>query len=321
MVGNAKQILSMEKKRRKDLPLGNTLSTDYKAELLAAGLVESGTPADEVRIVRMGKRTGGKAISKIAREYSHDEFVDYLNFYVIKRDLYESLPEGLFHYNQMPEGKKGRRAVLDAMKRGKQESFNARFFFRPFEMMMDRMLIVAHLYEWRLEKRDKHGEFVRLLDSHWPFLKDMELDKALFVVHFLSQSYRLTTPDQIAEVLSVCLDCEVSISLCQEQLTIREEEMWSLGYGRLGMSATMGGGVTDSFPVVKVDITGLNRAYKDLFLPDSLAYKQLLCIIDLFLPADAELQVHINAAQDAAGFLLFEGDGIVPILGFTTVLS
>lgn len=311
----------MEKRRSKDWPVGNSLSTDYKAELMAAGLIESGTPADEVRIIRMGRRTGGKSISKIAREYSHDEFVNYLNLYVVKRDLYESLPEGLFHHNQMPEGKKGKRAVLDAMKKGKQESFNARFFFRPFEITMDRMLILAYLYEWRLEKRDKHGEFIRLLDSHWSFLKNMSLDKALFVAHFLSQSYRMTTSSQIANVLSVCLDCDVSISLRQEQMTIRDEEKWSLGQGRLGMSTTMGGGITDTFSVVEVEIEGLSRKYKNLLFSDSLAYKQFLHIVDLFLPADAELRVHIKAAQEAAIFVLSEEDENAPVLGFTTVLS
>jgi len=311
----------MEKEMNSTKLLGNTLDTDYKAEFLAASLLQQGASPDEVRIIRLGRQKGGKSVDRIVREYSSDELIDYQTIYVRKRDLYDSLPEALFHRNLLPEEKKGKQGVLDSMKKGGRETFNARFFFKPFEMAIDRMAVMAHLYELRLTKKDRYDDFVHLLDSHWAFLRDIPLEKALFLVHFLSQSFRLKTPLQVEKVLSVYLDCEVKITLEMKSITIADESIWSLGKGRLGMTTFMSGGMTDVFPMAMVHINGLPRKYKSLLFPSSSAYCQLLKILDLFLPADAELSIHINVSGEDACFVLSDNLEHIPLLGFTTVLS
>ncbi len=301
----------------------NSLYTDFRAEFVAACLIEGGMNSDEVRIIREGLTRRGKSVDKINWEYSYDRFSKYLTLYSKKRDLYESLPEGIFHRRMDINDKKNKDAVIDSFRHGNQEALSAAFFFRPFEMSIDRMQVEANLYEMHLEKREKHDDFIRLLDSFWPLLKTLSLDQALFAVSVFSQAYRLTQPEQVAEVLSVLLNCKVEINLSYKTLSIRSAQCdWTLGKNKLGITSVLGGEVSDYFPVMNVQINELPARNKDLLFKHSAAYKQFMNIMDLFVPADTELNISINVAKEGIAFKLAEENASdAPILGFSTVLS
>lgn len=302
----------------------NTLYTDFKAELVASGLIESGLSIDSLRILRKGKALRGKAkeIDQISWENSEHTFSDFLNVYIHKRDLYESLPEGLFHQGVTSENKKGKTNVLESIKRNRQEEFNARYFFKPFEISIDRMLVSAQLYERRLEKREKYSEFIHLLTSDWDFLQAMPLHKALFILNFLFQSHRITSAEQISQILSVFLDCQVVMKKKNNMFCIPDDAKWKLGdKAQLGLTTFIGGGITDSFPVVNVRLNNLQRKHKELLSIESPAYKQLLSLLDLFLPADVELVLSMRSVSEETSFLLSDKQEETPILGLTTVLK
>lgn len=300
----------------------NTLYTDYRAEFVAACLVENGFDSNEIRIIREGVSKGGKNIDKIIWENSIDKFSKYLSIYTRKRDLYESLPEGLFHRRMDLNDKKNKETVIDYIRQERQAALNAAVFFRPFEMAIDRILVDANLYEMRLEKRDKYDDFVRLFDSVWRVLQGLPLEKSLFAVSFLSQAYRLTKPEQIAEILSVLFDCEVKIELSYRQMSITTDQCdWKLGVNRLGVTSVLGGVMTDCFPVMNVNIDALPSKYKDLVFKNTKAYENFMEIMDLFVPADTELNININIAKDGLEFMLTDEVASAPVLGYSTILS
>ncbi len=297
----------------------NTLYTDYRAEFVAACLIENGLDANEVRIIREGLANGGKNIDKIIRENSLDGFSQYLSIYTKKSNLYESLPDGLFHKRMDIDDKKNKQAVIDYMKRERQVALNASVFFKPFEMTLDRFDVEANRYEMRLEKREHYDDFIRLFETLNPLFKGLPLDKALFVVSLLSQTYRLTNPEQIAEILSVVLDCEVGIELSYKQMTMKAEQCdWELGQNCLNVSTVLGGEIQDCFPVMNVRIESLPPWYKDLVFEDSEAYQTLLEIMDMVVPADTEINININVAKEGLKFLLTDKESI---LGYSTILS
>ncbi len=299
----------------------NTLYTDYRAEFVAACLIENGVDPADVRIIREGLNKRGKNIDRIVLENSLDRFTQYLTIYSRKRNLYESLPEGIFHRRMDVSDKKNKQSVIDYIRHEKQTAVSASFFFRPFEMSIDRFLVEANLYEMRLEKRNKHDDFIRLFGSMWQMLHVFPLDKALLIVSLLSQIYRLTKPEQIAEILSVFFDCAVDIELTYRQMPIIADQCdWSLGENVLGVSTVIGGEILDYFPIMEVRINSLSPKYKDLLFENTAAYSNFVDIMDLFMPADAELNININVAKDGAAFLLTE-DESAPLLGYSTVLS
>lgn len=300
----------------------NTLNTDYRAEFVAACLIENGFDPDEVRLIRNGLTKVGKNIDKIVWENSPDRFSQYLSIYYRKRNMYESLPEGLFHKRMDISDKKDKQDVIDYIRQERQVALSASSFFRPFEMSIDRFLVDANLYEMRMEKRDKHDEFIQLLVSVWQVLQGLPLDKALFAVSLLSQAYRLTQPKQMAEILSVFFDCEVDIDLSYKCMTFSTDYCdWNLGVCALGVSTVLGGEMTDCFPVMNVRIDSLPPQYRDLLFENTSAYRTFMDIMDLFVPADTELNININVAKDGLAFLLTDDGGAAPLLGYSTVLS
>ncbi|WP_373845864.1 type VI secretion system baseplate subunit TssG [Bacteroides heparinolyticus] len=305
------------------LPLVNSLYTNYKTEVYVSGLIERGVPIDRIRILRKGKSHRGhaKEVDRASWEHTQDGLEEHLCIYVHKRDLYDSLPEGLFHSLSISERKKGKTGIVNMIRKAREEEFHARFFFKPFEMAIDRMLVSAQLYEQCLEKRDMHREFICLLDNDWKILRNMPLDKALFILNFLPQSYRVVETRQIAQILSVFLDCSVCVEQEQKIMTFKDENRWHLGDGRLGLSTFMGGTLTDSFSVFNVRVEGLLRRHCGLIHEDNPARIQLHRILDLFLPADAEVCLTFKIAKQEGNFTLSDHSNEVPLLGFTTLLS
>ncbi len=64
----------------------------------------------------------------------------------------------------------------------------------------------------------------------------------------------------------------------------------------------------------------MTSKYKDLLLENTAAYSNLIDIMELFVPADTELNININVAKDGIAFLLADGES-APILGYSTILS
>lgn len=300
------------------VPDKNTLYTDFRAEFVASSLIENGFSPNEVRIIREGMARGGKNIDKIVRKETPDQFSNYLDIYSRKRNLYESLPEGLFHKRMDITDKKNKQTLIDYIKKEREVASTASMFFSPFEMTIDRFLVEANRYEMRLEKREIYGDFIRLFSSLTPTLRELPLDKSLFIVSLLSQTYRLTQSEQLAEILSVVLECDVKISLSYEQMTIGAERCgWQLGENRLNVLTVLGDELQNCFPVMNVWIESLPSQYKELVFEDSLAHQQLMNIMDLFVPADTEINLNINVAKEGLEFLLIDNE---TLLGYSTIL-
>lgn len=299
----------------------NTLYSNYKPEFVAACIVESGFETDEVRLIRQGVNRGGKSIDKICREYSRSNFSQFLNVYARKRGLYDSLPEGLFHQRMDIRDKKNKTNVVESFKKEREVELNARFFFSPFEISIDRMLINAQLYEMRLEKQNKYDDFVRLWSSNWAFLRGLPLNKSLFLIGLLSQVYRLTTPEQVSAALSSILDCQVDIHITYKSLRLETDCNWVLGSNLLAVDSVIGEEIEDYFPVMEVNINGLHRNQKNLVLEGTAAHKQFMELLDLFVPADAEVVFNTTVAPEDSMFFLSDLPELAPVLGLTSTLS
>lgn len=307
----------MKNIENKTAHLKNTLYSNYKAEVFASVMVETGIDQDKIRVIRKGKafRNVKKEIDSILYEYTDNDA--HYTIYTHRRDLYDSLPKGLFHSGASNISDKKR--VLKHIEIGRQEEANARLFFKPFELFIDRALIATQLYERRLEKPLSHPDFINLFTHHWFFLKEMPLDKALFVLNFLSQSYRITSSEQIAGILSFFLESKVTIDNTLKTENIESSHKWKLGDAPLGKSSFIGGCFKDTFPVILVFISELPLKFKDLIYVNSPIRKQLLAVLDLFIPADAQLVLNIKGcSQDTAFCLSPEKD---TVLGFSTQLQ
>lgn len=310
----------MKKKKIYELP-SNTLYTNYKAEVFASGMIQEGIRKNKIRIIRKGraKRNVAKEVDRLACDFSSQE--EIYTIYTNKRDLYDSLPKGVFHEAGSSSKAQQKSAVLKSIEKGKKEEFNARYFFKPFEMFLDEVLINLQLYERQLERPHSHPDFINLFVNNWKFIKDIPLDKALFLLNFLSQSNRITRGEQIAQILGSFLGCDVSIQNDVEPVSFQIPHKWILGKGELGKNSFIGNTFIDTLPIVNLKIANLRQEYKELVYSGSAARKQLHILLDLFIPADAQLRIHIEGYKEETLFKLTSNAEKSAILGFSTRLE
>ncbi|SUB89318.1 Uncharacterised protein [Porphyromonas macacae] len=306
---------------RKEKRIGNTLYSDYTAEVFAAGFVENGLPLEQIRLIREGwsKSQCSKEVDRVVWEYSEEDLIDYLTFHVHKKDIYDTIPQGLFHHPSFLEQKRGKTGILNSIRKGREEEFNARYFFKPFEISIDNLLVKLQLYERRLEWKHKYSDFIRIFASQWKSLKKFPLDKSLFLLALLFNSYRITDVALIADILGVLLECSVEMKLRHKTLShLSDSPQWRLGKGRLGLDTVIGGSIGIQVPNLEIHFYDLPFRHKDLLFSKSEIRKQLSDMLDLFIPADTELELTFTPLLEEAHFCLSAEPDNRPILGFNT---
>ena len=310
----------MKKKEPIFIPFENSLYTNYKGEVFACEMIENGVDKEKIRIFRKGKSQRGvhKEMDKITLE--DEENQEVYNIRIYKRDLYDSLPEGIFHKAGSNGKKQQKSDIIKSIEKGRREEEEARFFFKPFEFFLDRLLILGQLFERRIEKPNIQPEFVQLFYFHWNFLKGIPLDKALFLLNFLSQSHQITESKQIAAILSHFWECKVSVEQTVEIREISNPHGWKMGENSLGKSTFLGNTFQDIVPIIHIVMRDIPFKYRDIFQEKSSLRGQLQILLDILIPADASIELSFYGIAEEALFSLSEGEKPNPILGFSTIL-
>ena len=83
--------------------IANAFSDDYKAEVIAAELINNEVPADQIMIVMLSaKRPFRKDVDAVLEELSDYNNKEYTLITTHKEGIYDMLPEGLFHSPVLP---------------------------------------------------------------------------------------------------------------------------------------------------------------------------------------------------------------------------
>ncbi len=103
----------------------NRLDTDYRAEVVAAGLIGAGMDAGKILIVREkgDKRHVSKDVSGLRQGFSQEDLMEYLYISTNRTSIYDAIPENIFHQPLNTAGKKTQEDVIDEIKRHRQEEF------------------------------------------------------------------------------------------------------------------------------------------------------------------------------------------------------
>jgi hypothetical protein len=77
----------------------NSPTTDFKAEIIAASLIEQGYDPSRILLIREGsfKRGFSKDIEEVSLHFSAQDLSDYLHIKTNRESIYDILPEGIFH--------------------------------------------------------------------------------------------------------------------------------------------------------------------------------------------------------------------------------
>lgn len=290
----------------------NKLDTDFRAEAVAAGLIESGQDADKIVIVRQqgDKRHISKDIAKVETGFSKEDLMEYLYIYTNRNSIYDTIPENIFHQSLNTPGRKSKEEVIHEIRQHRQEEFYARRYFQPFEMAIDQLLIDAQLYERQFDKKNFHGNLKDILSGYWSVLKYMTLGQAVFFIKIIPVLHRITTDFDLAgKLLGIILNVPVKVELgdLRELHTDLSIKAMS-GNWSLGVNSVLGNTFNDGYRSIHVTIgPGRPEQIKQFSkgFDNNLILEQLLTMM---LPANVQKTVKHKTLEEHAKFRLSDSE-------------
>lgn len=291
-----------------DLPLPNSLSTDFRSEVIIASLIEQGMDPESIQIVREGtdRRNFSKDIEEISRHYSVEDLQDYFCVKVNREGMYDMLPEGIFHQSVHRRGEPDKEDLIDEIKVHREEEFFARKFFHLFEQAADKMLVDAYFHETKYDRKTTHREFVTLFEPYWPVLKELNQKQAVFFMHIIPVLHKIRTDFRaVEEAFSLILSVPVRIT--QVSLPAKKAERYfesQLNGHRTGTDFVLGNTFDDGELDLKLTVGPVSALRMRDFLETAQGYRILEELCDLFLPVNLFVVKEFKTAPEDSVFRL-----------------
>ncbi|MDR2809305.1 MAG: type VI secretion system baseplate subunit TssG [Tannerellaceae bacterium] len=299
----------------------NTQDSDFKAEVIAANLIEKGYDSSKILLVRegAGRRGFAKDIEEISLQFSEHDLSDYLHIKTNREGIYDILPEGVFHRTVNRRLNKDKEDMLDEIRIHREEEFFARKFFRLFEIELDNLLIEMTLFETEFDKRITHPNYVNVFLPCWQVLQLLEREQAVIflyiipIIHRIRNSYR-----EIEESLSLILEVPVHL----ENVILEKKDAGGffeseLGKSRLGVDFIPGNTFNDGQYDIKMRIGAMSALRMKAFLKDGTSDRILSHLCRLFLPGNVfVVREYIIDPRDSA--FILSTDRIETYLGINS---
>jgi hypothetical protein len=299
-----------------DLPhtLFGNLDKDFKAEVIAAEMVEHGTDADRILILMLGamKRTFSKDVAAIEAELSDYDHNEYVVIKTPKEGIYDMLPQGLFHQPTVHKAAKTEKELLEIIKLRKGEEQDARKFFLPFEATINFLRIQMALYENRLDKRSHYDGLVQIFSDHWEIFNHLDARQANIFLHLIPIIHDIRDDHPVIKtILEMMFLLPVRIAL-RNQLPLHPAEpiLSTMGESTLGLNLTTGNtAYNEGVDEILVEIGPMQHSEFKTFMPGGLNHQILHILTDYLLPVHLDIvtefilddKLKMTRLADAAG--------------------
>lgn len=302
----------------------NAIDTDFRAEVIVAGMIDNGLDVDDALILRRkgDKRGVSKDVDRIQRQHPElDSIMEYLYVYANRKSIYDALPEGLFH---QPTGSKRQRTkedIIHDIKKQRGEENQARKFFQPFEMILDRVLVETQLYEQKYDKAHLHRNLTGILKEQWGILNHLSTEQALLFIKAIPMLAEVVHDLELtAQIMSIILDCPVRIQEAHKsKVALNGTSGMKLGQWKLGINSVLGKDATYDNPDLAIYIGPVGLDQMRLFesnKKNDLILKELISQMILF---DRNVIIKYETIHSETLFQL-SGGGHTAYLGVNTAL-
>ena len=301
----------------------NTVDTDYRAEVVVAGLVENGYDADKLLIIRQkgDKRYVSKDINRAENEYSTQDLMEYLYIYTNRQGIYDTIPEGIFHQPLNTAKKKTQEDVLLEIRKHRDEEFFARRYFQPFEMVLDQILVDAQLFEGKFNKKNFHDDLKKIFTRYWSILKLLTLKQAVLFLKIIPVIHRVSTDlDVMGILVGAILEAPIKVEIGKKsKLTARATEDVQLGKWYLGITSILGDQFEDGYRNICITVGPVTPEQMKLFEVNFKNDLILKALLHMMIPSDCQIDIKYKTIQEHAKFSL-SGGTHKAYLGINTIL-
>lgn len=273
--------------------LPNSVESDYKGEVVAAGVIESGSDVEQVYISRLGNASRGysKDIEYIETGISGQSTNTHLGIFTNRPGIYDSLPEGIFHKIKSYPINKPKEEIIAEIKRLHKEENTARLLFRPFEQAIDNVLINAQLYERQLDKKYTNRNFVSIFSRMWPIVDLLPLHKAMLFIEIMPLISKISCRQAtVSNIMSALLDVPVTVKTGKRTLfKVERTILPRLCEMRLDINAIIGDTFSDGRFYTNICMGPMPEDKLVYYRTDKNGIKIIRLLTDVLLPADSEI--------------------------------
>ncbi|MBK8786678.1 MAG: type VI secretion system baseplate subunit TssG [Chitinophagaceae bacterium] len=306
--------------------MADTFDADFKAEVIAAEMIDNNVSAEQIMILMLGsrKRSFRKDVDSVTEEISDYNNKEYTLITTHKEGIYDMLPEGLFHSPTLPKNATTQKEIIDNIKKHRIEESNARRLFLPFEAAINHLRIQMALFESRLDKGAHHNDLVNLFKNYWEIFKYLDTDQSdiflqvLPLIHDIRDDY-----ESAAIIFELLLSLPVKIEgNLQGQLKAVNPVFSSLNDTQLGINFTTGNAVYDGGEdEIVVTVGPLSNEQLKLFSPGSRKSKILEMLSDYLLPVHVDINTDFELFDTEKGMSLADTENdFNATLGLSTYL-
>lgn len=284
------------------IKLLNTLSSDYKAELIAAELWKQGVAEDKLQFKNCG--TFNRSVSKDiqAINLNTDDLQEIIEIEVTREGIYDMLPEAVFHYNASK--KKAKDEILEEIKKTRQEEDEARKFFLPFENEFHIKRLFLELQYQNFLKFDATKSNRLLFESLYYNFGHLEDSQILYLLYIIPLTYKIRAD---VEKIKYCLSRLIGLPLTIEYAPPRVKKYVAafpigLGHALLGIDSIAGDSITSENRAYMIKISNIKSNKIHLYFLNSKIRSFIDCLLSLFLPAncDFELILEVDPQENQA---------------------
>jgi hypothetical protein len=289
--------------------LADTFDVDFKAEVIAAELIDNNVPAEQIMILMLGarKRAFSKDVDTVTDEISDYNNKEYTLITTHKEGIYDMLPQGLFHSPTLAKNATTQEEIIANIKKHRVEESNARRLFLPFEAAINHLRVQMALFESRLDKGAHHNDLVNLFKNHWGIFKYLDTAQSdiflqiLPLIHDMRDDY-----DAAAVVIELLLAVPVKITgRLQESLKCKKPVFSSLNDTQLGINFTTGNEVYNGGEdEIVVTIGPMDNARLKQFMPGTKNGKILESLFDYLLPVHVDINTSFELFDIEKGMRL-----------------
>lgn len=301
----------------------NDINSNYKADVLAACLVEAGYDTDQILLSRKTCDSQGflRDIENVSVRYSNVDDNDlFLRIQTGRKGIYDALPEGLFYIQSTPKNSKNKAQVLEDIGNHRLEEGSVRRFFSLFEAEIDRTLIELQTLELKYDKNSVYRNFTNVLLPYWDTISSMTRSEALrFVkvvphVHAIRGSYKEAAA-AISFVLSVPVEIKVQSREVETELipSVRLHSM------TLGENSILSGSCYRLY-VAEIAVGRIDSYQIESFLSGNVKHRIVCAMAELLIEEGIEINITIRVQDSGNTFVLAGPESHVSRLGINTYL-
>jgi hypothetical protein len=301
----------------------NDIASDYKAAVLAAELIETGIPADQVFIwpVGGGVRSFSKDIVSVEKYTPESGYQDLICIKSSREGLYDMLPEGLFHQHTPYASTTRATDIVDQIKQHREEEKDARRFFLPFEAEINFLRVVTEIYENRVDKKHTYEDLINIFRPQWEIFDILNLHQGNIFLHAIpliaSTRGNLSFFENLLQLL---LDLPVQVYYSPLPAKTNPSPVACvLGECSLGIDLFPGTAFDEGVDEIVIEFGPLTATEAVSLLPGSHNERIVQLLTRYCLPAESEVRIQLELRKEAQSLQLHK-ESANDVLGHTTFL-